>query len=111
MMTGWPRCFAVASASARIEPSVAPPAGHGQMRVTGLVGNCCADAVAASESATAPMIRRRNMMLLLCARRASLRLRRDPFHHRLLGGEGLAGVARVVLGRHVPEVLVVPLER
>src|SRR5262249_39704077 len=41
----WPRCFSVAVASARIETSVEPPAGHGTMNVTGRVGNCCACAM------------------------------------------------------------------
>ena len=59
-MTGWPRCFAVASASARMVMSVVPPATMERSASTGFVGNCCADAVAASATASAPVIRRRN---------------------------------------------------
>ncbi len=33
-----PRCFSVASASARMPMSVPPPAGHGTIKVTGRVG-------------------------------------------------------------------------
>ena len=35
---GWPRCFAAASAMARIAMSVAPPGGQGMISVTGLDG-------------------------------------------------------------------------
>ena len=45
---GWPRCFSVAGASARIAMSVEPPGGQGTISVTGRVGNCCACAVVAS---------------------------------------------------------------
>src|SRR5262245_38308210 len=69
MMTGWPRYFPVASASARIVVSVDPPGGQGQISVTGLAGNCCAAAPAASASATAPAIRRRNMSSSFATRR------------------------------------------
>ena len=45
--------------------SVVPPAGQGTIIVTGFVGNCWADAAAANATAAAPVIRRRNMVLLL----------------------------------------------
>src|SRR5689334_19596786 len=47
MMIGWPRCFAAESAIARMVMSVGPPAGHGTIRVIGLVGNSWADAALA----------------------------------------------------------------
>src|SRR4051812_22349120 len=47
---GWPRCFSVALASARIPMSVKPPAGHGTISVTGRVGNCCACATPANNA-------------------------------------------------------------
>ena len=43
---GWPRIFEALSAIARIEMSVEPPAGHGTIRVIGLVGYSCAPAAA-----------------------------------------------------------------
>jgi hypothetical protein len=49
----WPRCFSVASASARMPMSVPPPAGHGTIKVTGRVGNCCACAIPANATTTA----------------------------------------------------------
>src|SRR5436305_14666245 len=41
---GWPRCLEAASAIARIEMSVEPPAGQGTISVIGLVGYSCAKA-------------------------------------------------------------------
>ena len=38
IVIGWPRIFEALSAIARIEMSVEPPAGHGTIRVIGLVG-------------------------------------------------------------------------
>src|SRR3954447_16393089 len=46
MVTGWPRILEALSAIARIEISVDPPAGHGTIRVIGLVGYSCAPALA-----------------------------------------------------------------
>src|SRR3954468_9788821 len=58
---GWPRCFDAASAIARIEMSVEPPAGHGTISVIGLVGYSCANATpqgAASANAAITLIKR-----------------------------------------------------
>src|ERR1044071_2552133 len=49
----WPRCFSVAVASARSAISVEPPGGHGTIKVTGRVGNCCACAVVANAAMAA----------------------------------------------------------
>jgi hypothetical protein len=49
---GWPRTFEALSAIARIEMSVEPPAGHGTIRVIGLVGYSCAPA---AEDSSKPM--------------------------------------------------------
>jgi hypothetical protein len=46
MVIGCPRIFEALSAIARIEMSVEPPAGHGTIRVIGLVGYSCAPAPA-----------------------------------------------------------------
>src|SRR5438270_8162864 len=58
---GWPRCFDAASAIARIEMSVEPPAGHGTISVIGFVGYSCASAApqgAASATAAITLIKR-----------------------------------------------------
>src|SRR3954452_14809140 len=70
----WPRCFSVAAASARMPMSVDPPAGHGTIKVTGRVGNCCACAAPASASRmaainpailTSPSFAHRNFPVIL----------------------------------------------
>src|SRR5947209_2367670 len=56
---GWPRCLDAASAMARIEMSVEPPAGHGTISVIGLAGYSCASAAAQDAvSANAAIIKR-----------------------------------------------------
>ena len=52
IVIGWPRIFEALSAIARIEMSVEPPAGHGTIRVIGLVGYSCAPA---AEDISMPM--------------------------------------------------------
>ncbi len=74
-MTCCPRYFAVASANARMQMSVEPPAGQGTISVTGFEGNCWADAAAANASAAAPRMKRLNMVLLREMRDLSIPVR------------------------------------
>jgi hypothetical protein len=47
----WPSALPIDAASDRATVSVGPPAANGTYIVTGFVGNCCAEAVAANASA------------------------------------------------------------
>ena len=57
IVIGWPMNFEALSAIARIAMSVDPPAGHGTIRVIGLVGYSCAPAPAPT---SAPSCRQHN---------------------------------------------------
>ena len=58
MTTGWPRYLAAISANLCRCVSVVPPAGQGQIRVTGFAGkDCAAAALASAMSATVTMAR------------------------------------------------------
>ena len=57
MMTFWSSDFSISAAVTRVTWSVKPPAAQGTMMVIGFVGfHCCADAAAATVSATTAAI-------------------------------------------------------
>src|SRR4051812_3165542 len=49
-----PRALPALSAKARITTSVEPPAGHGQISLTGRAGNACARTIAGKDTAAVP---------------------------------------------------------
>src|SRR5687768_14329891 len=60
MMNCWPSCCESFAAIGRANVSVPPPAGNGLRKVTGLVGQACAFASAATAVIESAAVRRRN---------------------------------------------------
>src|SRR5882762_9452790 len=74
---GWPRTFDALSAIARIVRSVDPPAGHGTIRVIGLVGYSCAPAAAEISMPTAATANIKRLRLDISNSPLAVPLRQD----------------------------------